>query len=58
MIRRLHVPFTKPEDVIPQELAVAWASASADFLAVVCAALKTAPAQCRCEDNNDATKTS
>jgi hypothetical protein len=64
MIRRLHVPLTKPEDVIPhlakqelhwrpgysaQELAVAWACACNDFPAVVRAALKTAPEYAQAE---------
>ncbi|WP_348268811.1 hypothetical protein P8936_06225 [Edaphobacter paludis] len=58
MIRRLHVPVTKPEDVIPhlakqefhwragysaQELAVAWADAGNSFPASVRNVLKTAP---------------
>jgi hypothetical protein len=58
MIRRLHVPITKPEDVIPhlakqeahwragysaQELAVAWANAGNDFPKRVRAVLDTAP---------------
>jgi hypothetical protein len=58
MIRRLHVPLTKPEDVIPhlakqelhwragysaQELAVAWADAGNSFPASVRNVLKTAP---------------
>ena len=58
MIRRLHVPFTKPEDVIPhlgdpelhwkagysaQELALSWAKARNDFPAAVRQTLKTAP---------------
>jgi hypothetical protein len=64
MIRRLHVPLTKPEDVIPhlakpelhwragysaQELAVVWANAGNDFPAVVRAALKTAPEYAQAE---------
>lgn len=58
MIHRLHVPVTKPEDVIPhlakqeahwragysaQELAVAWANAGNDFPRRVRAVLETAP---------------
>lgn len=58
MVRRLHVPLVKPEDVIPhlakqelhwragysaQELAVAWWSSQNDFPAAVRAVLKTAP---------------
>lgn len=58
MIRRLHVPLVKPEDVIPhlakqefhwragysaQELAVSWALSGNDFPAAVRAVLKTAP---------------
>ena len=58
MIRRLHVPVTKPEDVIPhlakqeahwkagysaEELAVAWANAGNDFPKRVRAVLETAP---------------
>ena len=58
MIRRLHVPVTKPEDVIPhlakqeahwragysaQELAVAWASVGNSFPVRVRAVLDTAP---------------
>jgi hypothetical protein len=58
MIRRLHVPLTKPEDVIPhlakqdlhwragysaQELAIAWFDAGNDFPVSVRAVLKTAP---------------
>lgn len=64
MIRRLHVPLVKPEDVIPhlakqelhwragysaQELAVAWASSGNDFPAVVRAVLKTAPEYAQAE---------
>jgi hypothetical protein len=64
MIRRLHVPLTKPEDVIAhlakpelhwragysaQELAVVWANAGNDFPAVVRAALKTAPEYAQAE---------
>jgi hypothetical protein len=58
MIRRLHVPLLKPEDVIPhlarqdshwragysaQELAVAWSGSENDFPASVRAVLTTAP---------------
>ena len=58
MIRRLHVPLVKPEDVIPhlakqelhwragysaQELAVAWSSSLNDFPASVRAVVETAP---------------
>ena len=58
MISRLHVPLTKPEDIIPhlamqeahwkagysaQELAVAWAGAKNDFPVRVRAVLDTAP---------------
>lgn len=58
MIHRLHVPFTKPADVIPhlakqqlhwkagysaQELAISWFKADNDFPAAVRAALDTAP---------------
>jgi hypothetical protein len=58
MIRRLHVPLLKPEDIIPhlakqelhwkagysaQELAVAWASSRNDFPEVVRKVLATAP---------------
>lgn len=58
MIRRLHVPLNRPEDVIPhlakqeahwrpgysaQELAVKWASAGTDFPKSVREALNTAP---------------
>ena len=58
MIRRLHVPLTRPEDVIPhlakqeahwrpgysaQELAVRWASAGTDFPKSVREVLNTAP---------------
>src|SRR5450631_4172334 len=58
MIRRLHVPLVKPEDVIPhlakqelhwkagysaQELAVAWAGSRNDFPGVVRAVLESAP---------------
>ena len=58
MVRRLHVPLLKPEDVIPhlakqeahwrtgysaQELAVAWSKAGNDFPQTVCKALNTAP---------------
>ena len=58
MVRRLHVPLLKPEDVIPhlakqeahwrtgysaQELAVAWSKAGNDFPRSVRKALNTAP---------------
>jgi hypothetical protein len=58
MIRRLHVPLLKPEDIIPhlakqelhwragysaQELAVTWWSSRNDFPAAVRAVLRTAP---------------
>lgn len=58
MIRRLHVPLTKPEDIIPhlakqeahwragysaQELAMSWAGAGNNFPARVRAVLDTAP---------------
>jgi hypothetical protein len=58
MVRRLHVPLLKPEDVIPhlakqeahwrtgysaQELAVAWSNAGNDFPQTVRKALNTAP---------------
>jgi hypothetical protein len=64
MIRRLHVPLVKPEDIIPhlakqelhwragfsaQELAVAWSSSGNDFPAGVRAVLKTAPEFARAE---------
>jgi hypothetical protein len=64
MIRRLHVPLVKPEDVIPhlakqelhwragysaQELAVAWSSSGNDFPAVVRAVLNTAPEYAQAE---------
>src|ERR1022692_3147746 len=64
MIRRLHVPLVKPEDVIPhlakqdlhwragysaQELAVAWASSGNSFPAVVRAVLETAPEYAQAE---------
>jgi hypothetical protein len=57
-LRRLHVPLTNPEDVIPhlakqelhwragysaQELALAWSHSNNDFPPLVRAALKTAP---------------
>lgn len=57
MIRRLHVPLLKPEDVIPhlaksdhwksghsaQELAIAWSQSSTDFPPAVRAVLSTVP---------------
>jgi hypothetical protein len=64
MIRRLHVPLVKPEDVIPhlakqelhwragysaQELAVAWSNSRNDFPTVVRAVLKTAPEYAQAE---------
>jgi hypothetical protein len=64
MIRRLHVPLLKPEDVIPhlarqalhwragysaQELEVAWAGSLNGFPAAVRAVLKTAPEYARAE---------
>jgi hypothetical protein len=64
MIRRLHVPLLKPEDVIPhlarqelhwragysaQELAVAWANSPNDFPEVIRKVLATAPEYARAE---------
>lgn len=64
MIRRLHVPLVRAEDVIPhlakqelhwkagysaQELAMAWAGARNDFPEAVRAALKSAPEYARAE---------
>ncbi len=64
MIRRLHVPLLKPEDVIPhlakqelhwrvgysaQELAVAWSEARNDFPVAVRAVLRTAPEYAQAE---------
>ncbi len=63
MIRRLHVPLLKPEDVIPhlakqghwragysaQELAKAWSGAQSDFPRAVRAVLKTAPEYAQAE---------
>jgi hypothetical protein len=58
MVRRLHVPLLKPEDVIPhlakqeahwrigysaQELAAAWSKAGSDFSQTVRKTLNTAP---------------
>jgi len=58
MIRRLHIPLLKPEDVIPhlagkdlhwkagysaQELAVAWSSSRSDFPEAIREVLDTAP---------------
>lgn len=64
MIRRLHVPLLKPEDIIPhlakqelhwkagysaQELAVAWSNSGNDFPAAVRKVLQTSPEYCRAE---------
>ena len=64
MIRRLHIPLVRPEDVIPhlakqelhwrpgysaQELAVAWSMSKNDFPASVRSALETAPEYARAE---------
>jgi hypothetical protein len=64
MIRRLHVPLVKPEDVIPhlakrelhwragysaQELAMAWCGSRNDFPLAVRAVLRTAPEYARAE---------
>ena len=64
MIRRLHVPLLKPEDIIPhlakqelhwragysaQELAIAWSSPGNDFPPAVRRVLQTSPEYCRAE---------
>ena len=64
MIRRLHIPLVRPEDIIPhlakrevhwrsgysaQELAVAWSMSKNDFPTSVRSALETAPEYARAE---------